>query len=159
VKFTIMLVCVAGCMLLEGCSMASKAWSWGKEAVFSPVSLREVSIEAESDTNSGYPVAVDVVVVKSAQVMETLGRLKASEWFASKSDYIRQYSSALYVMSWEVVADQKYQGIKLPEEARPAVGALIFADYPGTQSFRSSTSLKAKARIRLRQTDFELISE
>lgn len=131
---------------------------YGKSWMTGPPVLRKLEIQAAKDMNGGYPVAVDLVFIKSHDAHKKLALLRAQEWFTGKQDFIRQYPNQLTVLSWELVPGQALRSVALPEAHRAAAGAFIFADYSGTQSFRAEVAT-TRAKLDLRSSDFELIPQ
>lgn len=149
---------VVGALFMHGCSSFFSAANWGR-LLSNQSALQELSIIAAEDVNDGYPVALDIVFVKEQPVYDALANLRATEWFAGKQDYLRQYQKKMAVMSWEVVPGQQFSKVILPDESHAAGWALVFADYPGARNFRSVIQYQRKVVIHLKQNDFELVQE
>lgn len=140
-------------MLIQGCSVIDGT-SWQRLLSLTPV-LKKVSIEASDKVNGGYPVALDLVLVRDKLVYASLSNLTASEWYAGKKDYMRQHKQVLSVMAWEVVPGQRFQEVAVVADS-DAVGALVFAGYLGERTYRSAVQGVKQVWIRLNDEDFEV---
>lgn len=151
---------LAGAMvlLLAGCSSMLSTENW-KKLLYSGDKLQQVSILAASDVNSGYPVALDLLLVTDQKVFDALSALRATEWFAGKADFIRQHQKKLFVQSWELVPGQNFADVPMPFEATGTVGTLVFADYPGERSYRSVVQHQKSVLIRLGRDDFDVVAD
>lgn len=117
-------------------------------------SPKEVFISVGKDANQGYPVAVDVVVVGSQDVLSTISRLKAAEWFAGRKDFQRMHTGVLYVHSWEVVPGSDIRRTGLQKFDGVASGTLVFANYLGEGAFSADVSGYAVIHLYLGADDF-----
>lgn len=142
---------------LSGCGVmsASKLGSY----IFPEQQLRLLSIMSSTDVNGGYPVALDLVVITDQKVFDALSVLRASEWFAGKTDYMRQHQKVLQVMSWEVVPKQEMTNISMPAFDGSTVGILVFADYLGDRSYRAIVKDQKNVAILLKNNDFEVVPQ
>ncbi len=155
------LATIVACVMLlgglSGCGVmsASKLSSY----IFSEQQLRLLSIMSSKDVNGGYPVALDLVVITDQKVFDALSVLRAAEWFAGKTDYVRQHQKALQVMSWEVVPKQEMMNISMPAFDSSTVGILVFADYLGDRTYRAIVKGQKNATVLLKRDDFEVVPE
>lgn len=140
-------------LLMQGCSVLEGA-VWKRMLSMTPV-LKQVSIEASHKVNGGYPVALDLVLVRDELLYTRLSNLTASEWYAGKGDLMRQHKQVLSVMAWEVVPGQRFQDVDVVADP-DAVGALVFAGYLGDRTYRSTVQRVKQVWIRLNDDDFEL---
>lgn len=158
--FSRLATCVACVMLLgglSGCGVVTP--SKLSNYLFPEQQLRLLSIMSSKDVNGGYPVALDLVVVTDQKVFDALSGLRATEWFAGKTDYARQHQKVLQVMSWEVVPKQEMMNISMPAFDSATVGILIFADYLGDRSYRAIVKGQKNVAVLLKQDDFEVVPQ
>jgi type VI secretion system protein len=95
-------------------------------------------LQASPDANQSTAVAVDVLFVRDAELLQTLQALPAAKWFATREELQRTWPDGLRVHSVELVPGQS---LRLNEAllGSPRVsGVLIFADYlaPGEHRAR-----------------------
>lgn len=104
-----------------GCSFPTKVRSmFGGELPF--------FVTVAPDANENSAVAVDVVVVYNKMVLDQLMKLKASEWFAGKSQFLNDHRDDIAVRGWEWIPNQvvPQQSIEYRAGAQKVV---LFADY------------------------------
>ena len=89
-----------------------------------------MKVNIASDANDGNPVAFDLVLVTDEMLLEELGEISASEWFANRNQYRLEYpeETGLRAGSWEWMPGQGVapQSITVKREI---VGGVIFANY------------------------------
>ena len=108
--------------------------------------------------NNGAPVAVDLVLVLDQKLLVMLGALRAAEWFNNRHDFLRQYPNQLQVTSWEIVPGQVIKPMTVADDQTKLVGVLIFADYPGQQTFRANATGMSNVRVHLSKADFSIVA-
>lgn len=88
-KFSLALAILA----LAGCSY-----------FFAPrVELQRLTLDVAARANDDSPIAVDFVAVKDAELFKELAGLPASQWFANREQYRRDYRQQFAVWSLELV--------------------------------------------------------
>ena len=142
-------------LLLTGCSSVSGLVT-RLTPNGGPVALKKLSLKADRLLNSGAPVAVDLVLVFEQKPLVMLGALRAGEWFSNRQDLVRQYPNQLLVTSWEIVPGQVIESMSLAEGQEKLVGVLVFADYPGGQSYRADATGMPNVRVNLLKDDFSI---
>lgn len=110
---------------------------------FSSGGLGDIAINSSPDSNHGRPIAVDLVFVTDKQVWQSLSRLKARDYFATREQIRRDFPKGYLARSWELQAGQY---VPATETRAPCnlVGTLIFADFASEGDHRLSLR-KAKA--------------
>jgi type VI secretion system protein len=115
------LLLLVGSML--GCSVASSTRSmFGGRLPF------KVTVAPDANLNSA--LAVDMVVVYDAKVVDQLLKLKASDWFAQKQQFVKDHPRqiAVPIQGWEWVPSQDV-GKKTVTYESGAKKIVLFADY------------------------------
>lgn len=108
---------------------------------------KTLALRAAEDANANSALAVDVVLVKDATVLESLLAMPASKWFASREDLKRSFPEALTVYSYELVPAQT---IKLNDKLwreQNAWAALVYASYPTPGEHRARMLLSAPGYV------------
>ena len=135
-------------ILTAGCGVTQKARSmFGGQLPF------EVVIA--SDANEDSPVAVDLVFVYDKKLLDTLLKTPATEWFAKREQFIKDYGNALVVEKWEWVPGQQIDRINVAY--RPgARRVVLFADYVTVGDHRATADPQEPFRLVLGARDFSL---
>ena len=68
-----------------------------------PLKLRSMVLRMESGANGNWPVRVDLVRTKDADLLPRLTAMKADGWFGEAGVSFRDAHPEVYVDSWEVV--------------------------------------------------------
>jgi len=117
-----------------------------------------LNVALSSTANQNSPVAVDVVLIKDKAFLKTAQGLSANDWFVKKTQFLRQFSKAVEVKSWEWVPGQSVKTISfvVPVDTQ---GAMIFANYasPGPHSAPLPTG--GKVTVFLDDDDFTVESK
>lgn len=121
-----------------------------------PPELQKISLSADRQANHGAPVAVDLVLVLEPKPFALLAALRAGEWFNHKTDLLRQHQNRLVVVSWEIVPGQSMTPTEIPSTNGNLVGVLIFADYPGEQTYRADATGMREVQVYLAKDGFEI---
>lgn len=138
---------LAACAALSGCSAvgnvaravaSSTANAFSGPPVPQWLSWEGLLLQAAPDANQNTPLAVDVVFVRDAELLQQLQALPAAKWFATRNDWQQTYPDGLQVYRAELVPSQS---LRLGADALAAprvTGVLIFADYlsPGDHRVR-----------------------
>ncbi|MGI4721120.1 MAG: hypothetical protein ACRYGO_08020 [Janthinobacterium lividum] len=131
--------------LLAGCKMAYSAA--GLAPAPATPDRKTLTLRAEHDANAGSPVALDIVFVRDAAVLDTLAAMPASEWFPGRADMLRRFPETLTVWSVELLPGQV---IEAPGELwRNAAGsgALVFANYASRGEHRIRLALDTRSYL------------
>jgi hypothetical protein len=112
-----------------------------------------VSVEAAANANSA--VAVDLVVVYDAKLIDQLLKLRAAEWFAQKEQFARDHPKQLAVHAWEWVPGQSVGDKSLTYESG-AKKIVLFANYLTEGDHRAALDPQQPFRLTLHAADFEV---
>ncbi len=108
---------------------------------------KTLALRAADDANANSALAVDVVLVKDATVLESLLAMPAAKWFATRADVQRSFPLALTVYSYELVPTQI---ISLNEKLwrdQSAWAALVYASYAGPGEHRARLLLTSSGYV------------
>lgn len=107
-KFSLALAILA----LAGCSY-----------FFAPrVELQRLTLDVAARASDDSPIAVDFVAVKDAELFKELAGLPASQWFANREQYRRDYRQQFAVWSLELVPGQFIESESFPLRGDRATG-------------------------------------
>lgn len=122
-------------MLLLGLALAG--CKTPKLLCFKSGGLGDIAINSTPETNHGRPIAIDLVFVTDKQVWQSLSKLKARDYFATRDQIGRDFPKGYLARSWELQAGQY---VPATETKAPCnlVGTLIFADYSSEGDHRLS---------------------
>jgi type VI secretion system protein len=139
---------LAAMVLVAGCGVTQKARSmFGGQLPF------EVVIA--SDANEDSPVAVDLVFVYDKKLLDALLKIPATEWFAKREQFIKDYGNALAVEKWEWVPGQQIDRINVSYRAG-ARRVVLFADYVTDGDHRATADPQEPFRLVLGARDFSV---
>ena len=112
-------------------------------------------VEIASDANEDSPVAVDLVFVYDKKLLETLLKTPATEWFAKRSQFLKDHGNALAVENWEWVPGQEVERISV--SYRPgARRVVLFADYVTEGEHRATADPQQPFKLVLGARDFSV---
>lgn len=115
---------------VSSCGVATKVRSaFGGELPF--------TVTVAPDANENSAVAVDLLVVYDTKVLDQLMKLRASEWFARKQQFLNDYSNEVTVRGWEWVPSQVVDEQSVPYRSG-ARKVVLFADYHTEGDHRAS---------------------
>jgi len=135
-------------LVASACSMATKVRSmFGGDLPF------YVVVMPEANENSA--VAVDAVVVYNQNVLDQIMKLRASEWFAKKKQFMNDHRGDIDVQAWEWIPDQVVpeQNIAYRAGARKVV---LFADYASEGEHRAALDPQQRFRLVLDTLDLNV---
>ena len=148
IRRTVLIGLVATSLTLSGCGVVSGARSMlglGPKPV--GPDWKTLALRAADDANANSALAVDVVLVKDAAVLDSLMAMPASKWFATRADLQRSFPEALTVYSYELVPGQS---IKLNDKlwrSEKAWAALVYASYSTPGDHRARMLLTAPGYV------------
>jgi type VI secretion system protein len=134
--------------VLAGCGM----FGGGPKAV--KPGWDSLSLAAAPDANGNSALAVDVVLVRDQQVLDSLQAMPAKRWFEARDSLLRTFPEKLTVLSVEITPDQT---IRFPRDRfkGKAWAALAFANYATPGEHRQNLPLaQATCVLRLEAHDF-----
>lgn len=118
-----------------------------------------IRIQAAGDANDGYPVAVDVVIVRDETLAPVLAAISGRDWFTGKAQYIADNPGKLTVNSFEVVPGQSTPDIELSRSSRSdAKAILIFANYVRAGVHRARVDSIERVLVALEREQFRAIA-
>lgn len=107
------------------------------------------------DANEDSPVAVDIVVVYDRKLLDELLKLPASQWFATKAQFIADHDRKIDVQGWEWVPGQKVEPISIDYRSG-AKEVVVFADYHTDGAHRAVIQPQQAFRLVLAERDLVL---
>lgn len=87
-------------LAMTGCS----AIDFSKKLVRTPLPLKQVTLISQDDANSGFPVPVDVVIVKKDEMAAIISEMDTDTWFSQKEFILPANIGDLEAVSYELVA-------------------------------------------------------
>lgn len=139
---------IAALALSAGCGVTQKARSmFGGQLPFDVI--------VAADANEDSPVAVDLLFVYDKKLLDALLNIPASEWFARREQFVKDYGNALVVEKWEWVPGQQIERINVAY--RPgAQRVVLFADYVTEGDHRATADPQEPFRLVLGARDFSV---
>lgn len=131
--------------LLPGCKAVSSAA--GPTPQLAPPEWKTLSLRTDNDANANSPVALDIVFVRDAALLDTLAAMPASKWFAGRADMVRGFAGALTVWSLELLPGQSTEVEDRVWRSVAAWGVLAFADYASPGEHRLRLALDARGYL------------
>jgi len=105
------------------------------------------------DANDNSAVAVDLVVVYDARLVEPLLKLSASAWFAQKRQFLKDHPSQVEVHGWEWVPGQEVGDPSIAYRAG-ARKLVLFVDYGTEGEHRAALQPQQPFNLVLGNADF-----
>jgi type VI secretion system protein len=131
-------------LLLVSCSAGRKVRS-----AFGGTLPIEVTVVPEANDDS--PIAVDLLLVYDAKLVDELLKMPAAEWFAKKEQYVADHP-AIVVQSWEWVPGQSVEPFKVAYRSG-ARSVVLFADYQSEGEHRAVVGAPKPFRLVLGERD------
>ncbi|MGA7782871.1 MAG: hypothetical protein WCA85_34900 [Paraburkholderia sp.] len=136
------MLCVAGC-----------------SASLPRVKVDSLAIAVTAQANLDTPIAVDAVLVRNPQLLDTLLGLPSAKWFAQRDQLRRDYPKDLSVISYELVPGQQISDSPFAFDGQRAAGVLVFADYQTAGAHRVRLDGgPAKPLLQLGDQDLQLVA-
>jgi type VI secretion system protein len=120
------------------------------------VSTRGFVFQAESDVNDRSPIAVEVVLLRDRDLLETVSSLSARAWFAEIGQLERDHPGAFDRARWEMVPGQRLE-LDLPFANRRGVAVFVFANYLSPGAHRIRVDDRSHFTLILGRTEFSLV--
>jgi type VI secretion system protein len=104
----------------------------------SAVHTRDFAIRVNSRANNFSPVPVDLVLVKSKDVLAVVLSLTARDWFLRRAQILRDHPEDIEVLHWEFVPGQTIESERAKFQKGGGVALVVFANYltPGSHRAR-----------------------
>lgn len=141
------------CLGLAACGALSKVTEAGASLIGmgppkpAAPEWKSLVVSAALDANDNSPVAVDVVFVRDAALVEALAATPAAKWFAMKADTERSFPDALSQISLELVPSQSLKFDAAALARHRALAAFVFAAYPTAGEHRERLNLGAESYL------------
>lgn len=114
-----------------------------------------ISIRAAADANFGHAVAVDIVAVHDAALVERLNALSAAQWFERRPQMLVQWSQrGLAAWSFEVAPGTRLQGPQAVIYDEGAQALFVYAQYFSPGEHRWRVSPQRALQVELSAEDF-----
>ncbi|WP_447843456.1 type VI secretion protein [Pseudomonas aeruginosa] len=127
---------------------------------FAPrVELQRLTLDVAARANDDSPIAVDFVAVKDAELFKELAGLPASQWFANREQYRRDYRQQFAVWSLELVPGQFIESESFPLRGDRATGLLVFAGYNTPGAHRLRLDQQQRVWLRLDTREMRLVND
>lgn len=85
---------------VTGCS----AIDFSKKLARKPLPLKYVTLISQDDANSGFPVPVDVVIVKKDEMVAIISEMDTETWFSQKEFILPANIGTLESVSYELIS-------------------------------------------------------
>lgn len=116
-------------------------------------------VRIDHNANQSTPIAVDLVVVYDAKLLEKLEAMNAETWFQKRTQFLADNADMMSSWSWEWVPGQQIPQLSVPYRAG-AQQFVVFADYepaPGvTSDYRAKIGPQYPFRLILQETTFSI---
>tara|TARA_B100000575_G_C23098916_1_gene633937 strand:- start:505 stop:981 length:477 start_codon:yes stop_codon:yes gene_type:complete len=146
------LLLLAAVVCLPGCGMLPK--------IFLDIETKTVAISASTTANQGFPVALDIILVNDTLLMDTVKDLSAKNWFKGRDQFINTNTTALSVISREVVPGEIAPIVELPRSKRAnAKSIFVFAKFLVDGNHRLRVDAFEKPKIILTGNLMRLVQE
>ncbi|MFJ2537520.1 MULTISPECIES: type VI secretion protein [unclassified Pseudomonas] len=135
-------------VLLTGCSF------------FEPtVDLDSLTLDVAPKANDDTPIAVDFIAVNDPDLLKQLSGISASQWFAEREQYQRDYRQLMSVWGLELVPGQFIDHQPFPLGGKKAAGLLVFASYNTPGAHRLRLDDQRRAWLKFDSREMSLVSQ
>ncbi len=116
-----------------------------------------VKVQINPEANRNQPLMVDLVIVNDSELLKKLMEIPASEWFAKRDQFKRDYPKRTGFESWEWewTPGQQVPDLILPIRVR-AEGGIIFARYYTEGDHRARFDPLKNIFIQFKEEDFQV---
>jgi predicted component of type VI protein secretion system len=156
-KITLPLIQVL-CMsvLLVGCQKMNPFASKSNNPL---ICLNKIDISLDSNANQDSAVSVDVLVVYKEELLSTIMKMTAKDYFASSMQIKRDYPDMVDIWHWELTPGQLVRDYPITQRSDRPEGAVIFADYFAPGDHRIRFAQQEHAHVRLKKYDFCVLEQ
>lgn len=134
-------------LCLSGCSL------------FGPkVDLDSLTLDVAPRANDDTPIAVDFIAVNDPDLLKQLSGISASQWFAGREQYQRDYRQLMSVWGLELVPGQFIDRQPFPLGGKRAAGLLVFASYNTPGAHRLRLDDQSEAWLKFDSREMSLVS-
>ncbi|MCA9482112.1 MAG: hypothetical protein KC553_00075 [Nitrospina sp.] len=116
-----------------------------------------VQVQINPNANHNQPLMVDLVLVNDSELLKTLMGIPASEWFAKRDQFKRDYPKRTGFESWEWewTPGQQVPDLILPIRVRAEAG-IIFVRYYSEGDHRARFDPLKNILIEFKEDDFQV---
>jgi len=99
--------------------------------------LNKILIMSDPYANLNTPVAVDMVILYQADLIDKFLKMPARTYFKTKSQMLLDYPNSIKVRSFEIIPDQTFE-VETEIKEKEVAAIFVFADYltPGQHRIR-----------------------
>jgi type VI secretion system protein len=115
-------------------------------------------VTVDPDANENSAVAVDLVVVYDAKLVDKLLELSASAWFLQKNQLVKDHPRQIDIHKWEWVPGQSVKGKSVTYESG-AKKIVLFANYVTEGEHRRVIDPQRPFHLTLGALDLEVVSQ
>ncbi|WP_322846751.1 type VI secretion protein [Pseudomonas sp. B33.4] len=128
-------------------------------SLFGPkVDLDSLTLDVAPKANDDTPIAVDFVAVADPDLLKQLSGISASQWFAGREQYQRDYRQLMSVWGLELVPGQFIDRQPFPLGGKKAAGLLVFASYTTPGAHRLRLDDQSEAWLKFDSREMSLVN-
>ena len=115
-----------------------------------------IRIAVDQGANLDRPVALDLVVVFDKGLKVRLQAMSARAWFLAREQIGHDAPKSFRAWRWEVVPGQIRSPLSLGDDARPILGAFVFADFATPGEHRIQLETLSNIILHIKARDFSI---
>ncbi|MEX5667102.1 type VI secretion protein [Pseudomonas neuropathica] len=128
-------------------------------SLFGPkVDLDSLTLDVAPKANDDTPIAVDFIAVVDPDLLKQLSGISASQWFAEREQYQRDYRQMMSVWGLELVPGQFIDRQPFPLGGKKAAGLLVFASYTTPGAHRLRLDDQSEAWLKFDSREMSLVN-
>lgn len=128
-------------------------------SLFGPkVDLDSLTLDVAPKANDDTPIAVDFIAVADPDLLKQLSGISASQWFAEREQYQRDYRQLMSVWGLELVPGQFIDRQPFPLGGKKAAGLLVFASYTTPGAHRLRLDDQSEAWLKFDSREMSLVN-
>jgi type VI secretion system protein len=142
-------ICCILAILLQSCSFLEQNFN----------STMDIRVDIAPDANQNNPIAVDILLIEDATLLQQVLSMSASEWFSKREQVRADYpdSTGFRLWGWEWIPGQQVADIHIPYNIR-AEGAVVFARYFSGGTHRARIDPFKNIVLSFKEKDFTISS-
>ncbi|WP_185057847.1 type VI secretion protein [Pseudomonas fluorescens] len=122
------------------------------------VDLDSLTLDVAPKANDDTPIAVDFIAVADPDLLKQLSGISASQWFAEREQYQRDYRQLMSVWGLELVPGQFIDRQPFPLGGKKAAGLLVFASYTTPGAHRLRLDDQSEAWLKFDSREMSLVN-
>jgi len=122
------------------------------------LTINSVSIYTDQDANQNSATAVDLVIIYDPNLVNSIGKMSASQYFSNAQQLILDNPTLLDIWHWELVPGQIVQAFTPAAGDTEAYAAYVFANYLTPGDHRLKVAPSGIINILLQKNDLLNIS-